>query len=58
MTTSISQEKTEAAPATAATKARVAKRPAPVTPAKGLVSDGRVLFGVGPAYPAIARGQA
>jgi hypothetical protein len=34
MTTSISQEKTKAAPATAATKARVAKRPAPVTPAK------------------------
>src|SRR6204780_3500008 len=34
MITSITQEKTKAAPAKAATKARVAKRPAPVAPAK------------------------
>ena len=35
MITSITQEKTKAAPAKAATKARVAKPPAPVAPAKG-----------------------
>ena len=35
MTTSISPEQTKPAPAPATTKARVAKRPAPVAPSKG-----------------------